>query len=52
MDMTAHKREPGRTRREALGVLGAGVAAAALSGPANAQPVFRKGAVIRTLFKD
>lgn len=40
------------SRREALGVLGAGVAAAALTGVATAQPAFAKGAVIRTLFKD
>lgn len=47
------------TRREALGVLGAGAAAAAVSqwgSPLFAQapkpPVFPKGAVIRTLLKD
>lgn len=48
----ADRRSAGRTRREALGVLGAGVAAAALSGPAAAQPAFPKGAVIRTLLRD
>ncbi|HEV7691136.1 MAG TPA: hypothetical protein VGO52_09950 [Hyphomonadaceae bacterium] len=41
-----------RTRREAIGLLGAGVATAALSGVANAQVAFPKGAVIRTLLKD
>jgi phosphotriesterase-related protein len=41
-----------RTRREAIGLLGAGVASAALSGVASAQAVFPKGAVIRTLLKD
>jgi phosphotriesterase-related protein len=41
-----------RTRRETIGLLGAGVAAAALSGVANAQTAFPKGAVIRTLLKD
>ena len=41
-----------RTRREAIGLLGAGVATAALSGVASAQAVFPKGAVIRTLLKD
>jgi phosphotriesterase-related protein len=46
------RHKAGQTRREALGVLGAGVAAAALSGPAFAQPAFPKGAVIRTLLKD
>jgi phosphotriesterase-related protein len=49
--MTDH-RKAGHTRRETLGALGAGVAAAALSGVASAQPAFPKGAVIRTLFKD
>jgi len=51
MDM-ADRPNSGKTRREALGVLGASVAAAALSGPATAQPAFPKGAVIRTLLKD
>jgi len=41
-----------RTRREAIGLLGAGVATAALSGVASAQAAFPKGAVIRTLLKD
>ncbi|MEP7210297.1 MAG: hypothetical protein ABI740_05620 [Alphaproteobacteria bacterium] len=48
----AARRNAGQTRREALGLLGAGVAAAALPGVANAEPTFPKGAVIRTLFKD
>lgn len=42
----------GHSRREALGLIGAGAAAVALSGGASAQPSFQKGAVIRTLFKD
>src|SRR5690242_19910333 len=41
-----------KTRREALSLLGAGVATAALAGVASAQPAFPKGAVIRTLLKD
>lgn len=45
-------RQDGRTRREALALLGAGVAVAALPGVAEAEPAFPKGAVIRTLFKD
>ena len=49
--MTADRRI-GRTRRETIGMLGAGVAAAALSGAASAQAAFPQGAVIRTLFKD
>jgi predicted metal-dependent phosphotriesterase family hydrolase len=40
------------TRREALGALGMGVAAAALPGVGSAQPVFPEGAVIRTVLKD
>jgi phosphotriesterase-related protein len=40
------------TRREALRVLGMGVAAAALPGNSYAEPLFPKGAVIRTLLKD
>jgi phosphotriesterase-related protein len=46
-------RNNGQTRRETLGLLGAGVAAAALPGIADAaEPTFPKGAVIRTLFRD
>jgi phosphotriesterase-related protein len=41
------------TRRQALALLGAGTAAAALPGLAQAQaPTFPKGAVIRTVLKD
>ena len=40
------------TRREALGALGMGVAAAALPRVGSAQPVFPEGAVIRTVLKD
>jgi phosphotriesterase-related protein len=51
-DMAMH-RGTEQTRREALGLLGAGVAAAALPGVAHAaEPTFPKGAIIRTLFKD
>ena len=43
----------GWTRREALGILGMGVAAAALPEFASAAaPTFPKGAVIRTILKD
>lgn len=43
----------GWTRREALGMLGMGVAAAALPEFASAQtPAFPRGAVIRTVLKD
>ncbi|MBI1359162.1 MAG: hypothetical protein GC155_02640 [Alphaproteobacteria bacterium] len=50
--MRGHPHSAGRTRRETLGLLAAGAAAAALPGPAQAAPAFPKGAVIRTLFKD
>jgi len=40
------------TRRETLGLIGAGVAAAAIAPAAFAAPTFEKGAVIRTLLKD
>jgi hypothetical protein len=40
------------SRRQALSMLGAGAAAAALPSIAGAQPAFEKGAVIRTLLKD
>ncbi len=46
------RRRAGQTRRETLGLLGAGVAVAALPGSAFAAPTFAKGAIIRTLFKD
>jgi len=41
-----------RTRREALGILGMGAAAAALPGVASAEPSFPQGTVIRTVLKD
>jgi phosphotriesterase-related protein len=47
---TSHR--TAQTRRETLALLGAGVAAAALAGPASAQATFPKGAVIRSLLKD
>ncbi|MDH4066051.1 MAG: amidohydrolase family protein [Acidobacteriota bacterium] len=50
--MSADSREMGWTRREALGMLGMGVAAAALPAGASAAPTFPKGAVIRTVLKD
>ncbi len=50
--MGRNQRGAGQTRRETLGLLAAGAAAAALPGPASAAPTFPKGAVIRTLFKD
>jgi len=40
------------TRRDVLGMLGIGVAAAALPEWASAAPTFPKGAVIRTILKD
>ena len=42
----------GWTRREALGLLGMGLAAAALPVPAIAQGAFPRGAIIRTILKD
>ncbi|PYR37342.1 MAG: hypothetical protein DMF90_07095 [Acidobacteria bacterium] len=42
----------GWTRREVLGALGMGVAAAALPDVVSAAPTFPKGAVIRTILKD
>ena len=44
------ERDP--TRRQALGVLGAGALAAAVPNPAAAEPGFPPGAVIRTILKD
>src|SRR6202035_3115527 len=41
-----------RTRREALRMLGMGVAAAALPRGASAEPSFPQGAVIRTILRD
>jgi hypothetical protein len=52
MDMSADQRATGWTRREALGMLGAGVAITALPGVASAEPSFPEGAVIRTIVKD
>src|SRR5438093_11548558 len=40
------------TRRDVLGMLGIGVAAAALPEWASAAPTFPKGAIIRTILKD
>jgi phosphotriesterase-related protein len=48
--MNANTRTP--TRRETLGLLGMGVAAAAIAPAAFAAPSIPKGAVIRTLLKD
>jgi phosphotriesterase-related protein len=45
-------RSPVWTRREALGLLGMGVAVAALPEFASAAPTFPKGAIIRTILKD
>ena len=50
--MTADARATEWTRREALGMLGAGVATTALSRVASAEPSFPEGAVIRTIVKD
>ena len=50
MDRQDASKTASPTRREALGFLGAG--AAALASPALAQPMFPKGAVIRTILKD
>jgi hypothetical protein len=52
MDMNADPRAIKWTRREALGILGRGVAAAALPRVASAEPSFPEGAVIRTILKD
>jgi hypothetical protein len=52
MDMSADQHATGWTRREALGMLGAGVAITALPGVASAEPSFPEGAVIRTIVKD
>jgi predicted metal-dependent phosphotriesterase family hydrolase len=51
MDMNAG-RATEWTRREALGVLGVGLAAAALPRAVSAEPSFPEGAVIRTILKD
>src|SRR5258708_939205 len=52
MDMNADPRATKWTRREALSMLGAGAAAAALTRAASAAPSFPEGAVIRTILKD
>ncbi|HMA75154.1 MAG TPA: hypothetical protein VKP67_27250 [Xanthobacteraceae bacterium] len=50
--MSADPRATDWTRREALGALGMGIAAATLPRAASAQPAFPQGAVIRTVLKD
>jgi phosphotriesterase-related protein len=51
--MSQETRSAGWTRREALGILGMGAAAAALPDLASAAaPTFPKGAIIRTILKD
>ena len=50
--MTADPRTTEWTRREALGMLGAGIATAALPRGVLAEPSFAEGAVIRTILKD
>jgi len=52
MNMKTDPRAIEWTRREALGILGMGVAASALPRVASAQPSFPEGAVIRTILKD
>jgi predicted metal-dependent phosphotriesterase family hydrolase len=52
MDVNADLRGTEWTRRGALGMLGMGVAAAALPRLAAAEPSFPDGAVIRTILKD
>jgi predicted metal-dependent phosphotriesterase family hydrolase len=52
MDMNADPRATEWTRRDALGILGMGIAAAALPCVASAAPPFPEGAVIRTILKD
>jgi len=50
--MSSNNGLPQWTRREALGALGMGAAAAVLPGLAAAAPTFPRGAVIRTILKD
>jgi hypothetical protein len=50
--MSADQRATEWTRREALGVLGTGLVAAALPRAVSAGPSFPEGAVIRTILKD
>src|SRR5579859_704481 len=53
MSMSEETRSAGWTRREALGILGMGAAAAALPDFASAAaPAFPRGAIIRTILKD
>jgi hypothetical protein len=52
MKMSADQRATKWTRREALGMLGAGLATAALPYAACGQPSFVEGAVIRTILRD
>jgi hypothetical protein len=52
MKMNADQRATKSTRREALGMLGAGLATAALPYVACAQPSFGEGTVIRTILRD
>lgn len=50
--MSQDFRPPRWTRREALGMLSMGAAAAALPNLVSAAPTFPKGAIIRTILKD
>jgi phosphotriesterase-related protein len=50
--MAQETRSTGWTRREALGIMGMGAAAAALPSFAAAAPAFPKGAIIRTILRD
>jgi hypothetical protein len=52
VDMNPDTRATEWTRREALGMLGAGVAITAPPRVASAEPSFPEGAVIRTIVKD
>src|ERR1700730_15715407 len=51
-EMNADQRATKWTRREVLGMFGAGLATAALPYAACAQPSFAEGAVIRTILRD
>jgi phosphotriesterase-related protein len=52
IDMNDNLRATEWTRRDALGMLGIGIAAATLPRVASAAPSFTEGAVIRTILKD
>jgi phosphotriesterase-related protein len=52
MDMETDLVATARSRRDVLGMLGAGIAAAALPGEVSAEPSFPEGTVIRTILKD